>query len=245
MKIRPAIIFVFTLLVICLVVINTPFLNNKLECIYFDLTNSNPSVNNEVELKKILITFERIPLKQLPDTYLKDSKMKEGKYANMVASMRFYKVNKKETYKKIIGNLRIVDFIAKDQQFSKASYRSSTPLYWGMNPNVLHKLLELKIIMEKRNLDFDAITINSGHRTPDKNEKVGGASKSRHIVGEAIDLKIGDVDQDGFVTAKDKNKILEICDLELIGNQGGVGKYPGTDVIHIDIRGHRARWDTY
>ena len=245
MKIQSVILFGFTLLVILVVVINTPFLNNKLESIYFDFTNSNPSVASQVALKKLLNTFEQIPLKQLPKTYLKDSKMLEAKYAKMVAPMKFYKVTKKDTYKKLIGNLRIKDFVVKDKQLSKTKYRSDKPIYWGMNPTVLFKLMELKEIMESRNLDFNAIQINSGHRTPHINEKVGGASKSRHIVGEAIDLKIGDVDKDGFITVEDKNKILKICDLELIGNKGGVGKYPGTRVIHIDTRGYRARWDTY
>lgn len=237
-------LFAFTLLIIILVITNIPFLNNKLEATYYDFTNSNPPIHKKSALEKILNGFETIPLNQLPPKYLKQTKMKEAKYKKMVASMKFFKITKKETYRKIIGDLRILDFIVKDHQLLTA-YRSSKPIYWGMNRAVLYKLFELKEILESRNLDFNAITINSGHRTPHINEKVGGASKSRHIVGEAIDLKIGDVDKDGKITIEDKNQVLKICDLELIKNEGGVGKYPGTRVIHIDTRGYRARWDTY
>ena len=245
MKYQSSFLLIFTILVAAIVVYNTPTLHDKLAASYYDATNVNPSVHLKSDVEKILNGFEKISLKQLPSNYLQSSKMLDAKYATMVNQMEFFQVTKKDTYKKIIGKLRINDFIVKDHRHSRASYHSSTPIYWGIQPSILFKVLELKEIMESRNLDFNAITINSGHRTPHKNEKVGGASKSRHIVGEAIDLKIGDVDRDGNITIDDKNKVLKICDLEIIGDKGGVGKYPGTRVIHIDTRGYRARWDTY
>ncbi len=245
MKYQSLLLFLFTIFIVMLIVRNTPVLSGKMETMYFDYTNFNSSVHVKQDVEKILDNFETISVNKLPPSYLKHSKMTSVKYAGMVSTMEFFQITKKDTYKKIVGDLRIKDFIVKDDQLLKAKYGSTTPIYWGIKPSILFKLLELKTLMESRNLDFDAITINSGHRTPHINEKVGGASKSRHIVGEAVDLKIGDVDQDGFRTADDKNKVLKICDLELIKDQGGVGKYPGTMVIHIDTRGYRARWNTY
>lgn len=73
--------------------------------------------------------------------------------------------------------------------------------------------------------------ITSWYRTPEANRAAGGASQSRHMVGDAIDF---------------------YCD-GLSGNQlywaldpwwpGGLGRYSQfRDLSHIDARGYRARW---
>ncbi len=219
--------------------------NSHLEAIYFDWTHDNPSIDSPAALQEMLDQFERKSLADLPDSYLQKTKMKEAKYSEMLGAMHFYEIKKKDCYRKIVGDFRIKDFIAKDQFFRNRTYTSSTPLYWGIQPEILHKLMELKIILEKRKLNWKGIKINSGHRTPHHNEAVKGASKSRHIVGEALDLKIGDVDNSGFYTEADKAIILEICEKELIKDKGGIGLYPGTRVVHIDTRGYRARWNDY
>ena len=133
----------------------------------------------------------------------------------------------------------------KDKFYRKAKYGSDAYIYWGTKKDILVKLLELQIILKEKKLNWETIKINSGHRTPRTNIEIGGASKSRHIAGEAIDMKIGDIDNNGFYSDKDKQLILEICEKELIKNKGGIGKYPGTRVVHIDTRGYKARWDDY
>ena len=72
--------------------------------------------------------------------------------------------------------------------------------------------------------------INSGYRCPTHNSNVGGATKSMHLQGQAVDFYISGVDPSsayGFAS-------------ELIGDKGGVGKY--NSFTHIDNRGYRARW---
>lgn len=46
-------------------------------------------------------------------------------------------------------------------------------------------------------------------------------------------------------TAEDKQIVLDFLDKEIIGNKGGIGLYPGTKAVHFDVRGHRARWNSY
>ncbi len=245
MKLRKPLTTIIILVVLVLLVRNYWRTNTYVEAIFYDLTNANPSVHSKKELTAILGDFEKVSISNLPKDYLASSKMKDTKYAKMVSSMTFYKIQKKDCYRKIVGHFRIKDFIAKDALYRNTKYASDQSLYWGIKPDILFKLMELKKIFENRNYNWNAIKINSGHRTPLRNEQVGGASKSRHIVGEAIDLKIGDIDRSGFYTEKDKAIVLDICEKELIRDKGGIGKYPGTRVIHIDTRGYKARWNTY
>lgn len=167
------------------------------------------------------------------------------KYSKLVSGMQFYKINKKLSQQKVVGNFRIKKFVARDQNYRQSSYFNNNDIYWGINPEILHKLMELKNIFAENNNNWNEMKVTSGHRSLARNEKMGGASKSRHILGEAVDLHIGDIDRDGQYTEEDKNKVLRICDKRLIGDKGVIGKYPDTRVIHIDVRGYRARWDTY
>lgn len=216
-----------------------------LEIKVYDILNENPIVESEVELENILSQFELVALAELPKEYKVEAGMTKAQYSKIVTGMKFYKIDKAASFRKIIGDFRIKDFVAKDKYYTAASCWNRKEIYWGINPKILIKLIKLKQIFKRENLNWDAIKITSGHRTPTRNEQVGGASKSRHILGEAIDLWIGDIDKDGKYTEADKDRILSICEKELIRDEGGIGKYPGTKVIHIDVRGYRARWDSY
>ena len=76
----------------------------------------------------------------------------------------------------------------------------------------------------------------------------GAASKSKHKQGEAIDLIIFDVNNDGKSDAQDVNLVYKILDTKIIGNKGGIGTYKNENgffnrqMIHFDCRGSKARW---
>ena len=79
---------------------------------------------------------------------------------------------------------------------------------------------------------------------------LGGASKnSRHLRGEALDLIVLDVNDDGTADAADVEIVHRILDRELIGDRGGLGTYKNESgflnrqMIHFDLRGYRARWN--
>ena len=85
------------------------------------------------------------------------------------------------------------------------------------------------------------ITILSWIRSPAKNRSVGGASKSRHMSGDATDIA--------------REEVNRLCpwpngrrDFDRIANQvfakGGFGTYPGGN-RHVDSRGFFARWTSW
>ena len=81
----------------------------------------------------------------------------------------------------------------------------------------------------------ESIKINSGYRCPSHNSKVGGASKSQHLTGNASDLVAHDH------TPKQLADVIE--GLIRIGaiEEGGLGRYD--TFTHYDRRGTKARWN--
>lgn len=82
------------------------------------------------------------------------------------------------------------------------------------------------------------VKIKSGYRCPKHNKQVGGAPKSRHIVGDAADFVVREV------TTKEVFKYV----LQKYNNEGcGIAininpndEYAG--FVHLDTRGYKARW---
>lgn len=71
------------------------------------------------------------------------------------------------------------------------------------------------------------ITINSGYRTASYNKKIGGASKSQHVVGTAADIV---VKKDGKVV----NAKYICCICQDLGFKG-IG-YISANAVHVDMR---------
>lgn len=238
--------FIFTSLIIaCFFVYHNVRLNAYLQRMLYDLKHKPQAVQSKKDINKVLKTLEHISYKNLSSEYLKLTKSDEPKYKRMLQSSTYYLVKKSDLFRPIVGRFRIQDFIPKDEFYGRLILNKSnaTDLVWLLNKKLLYKMLELLETLEKENYDSTAFVIRRGHRHPAWNEKVGGASKSRHIMGEAVDIVIGDIDKNGVANDKDKAIVLELLDKKIIKNGGGVGKYPGTKTVHFDVRGHRARWD--
>lgn len=69
------------------------------------------------------------------------------------------------------------------------------------------------------------LRIVSGYRTPPHNRRVGGAARSRHLHGDAVDLRAGSVSTGEAVAA----------------GFTGIGTRNGWPT-HVDLRPSRARW---
>tara|TARA_B110000444_G_scaffold70505_1_gene66261 strand:+ start:992 stop:1384 length:393 start_codon:yes stop_codon:yes gene_type:complete len=83
---------------------------------------------------------------------------------------------------------------------------------------------------------FDAsVTINSAYRSPSYNAKVGGATKSQHLTGNASDITIK-----GYTPDEVADIIEGLIRIDAI-EEGGVGRY--NTFTHYDRRGTKARWD--
>lgn len=76
----------------------------------------------------------------------------------------------------------------------------------------------------------------------------GAAKESRHLVGDAIDFIVFDVNRDGLADGKDVDIVFNFLDKYIIKDKGGIGTYKGENsfidrqMIHIDCRGYRSRW---
>jgi uncharacterized protein YcbK (DUF882 family) len=100
---------------------------------------------------------------------------------------------------------------------------------------VLQNLIELaKNLQVLRDEVKKPIKITSGYRPAEHNAKIGGATKSRHITGEAADFKI-----EGY-TPKQVAAIIEKLIAAGKMKQGGLGTY--STWVHYDVRGTAARW---
>lgn len=80
------------------------------------------------------------------------------------------------------------------------------------------------------------ISILSGYRCPVHNQTVGGAVNSIHMEGSASDLWYEGIDVEHLAQVAEET-------LAELGIEGGVGRYPTQQFVHVDTRGYTARWD--
>lgn len=212
----------------------------------YDQTHNNPYIDSKEQIDEVLNSFEQLKVKDLDKDYLKYSKINHSYYKSLSQNGTFYKIPSDSIYHRVVGNTRIRSLLTRDK-FYKESVATGKKqyLYWLVDKRILYKVLDLQNELEKAGYNRDGFYIRSGHRHPQHNEYVGGASKSQHMTGKAVDLTIKDINNDGQYTDADKQIVLDLAERKIIGNQGGVGLYPGTRSVHLDIRGHRARWNTY
>ncbi len=78
------------------------------------------------------------------------------------------------------------------------------------------------------------ITVVSGYRSPSHNKKIGGAKKSRHMCGQAADIRVKGMDPSEVF-----QKIEELIAAKRM-LQGGLSAY--SSFTHYDVRGFEARW---
>lgn len=118
-----------------------------------------------------------------------------------------------------IGYFETSEFASKDGQ----------PSTW---PTVVNPQL-IELCNAVREEFGRPLKVNSGYRSPEHNEKVGGAKNSMHVLGQAADI------------APLKKDMKHIADLWRIAKKlnpsGGVGLYD--TFVHLDVRGYAARWD--
>lgn len=94
-----------------------------------------------------------------------------------------------------------------------------------------HVQRKLVTILEKlREYYGKPITINSGKRCAKHNKAVGGAKFSKHLTGEAADIRVQGVPP---------SEVYKYLD-EKYSTTLGLGNY--NTFTHIDIRAGRTRW---
>lgn len=92
---------------------------------------------------------------------------------------------------------------------------------------------KLLAMLEAIRCHFGPISITSGYRSPSYNKKVGGASESYHLRGQAADIRALKADPDTVYKWADEQ--FPISGLGIYRRNGG-------GWVHIDCRSYRARW---
>lgn len=143
-------------------------------------------------------------------------------------------------------HLRLSDFVVHDAQ-------DDFPKYLHVREALLDKLeLVVGELAQMRGKSPASITLHvaSGFRSPAHNGALSGtAQDSRHMYGDAADIAI-DANSDGKLTEIDARLVAaaaEVVERKYPDLVGGIGLYITTEgagwpYVHIDTRGHRARW---
>jgi hypothetical protein len=210
----------------------------------YDQRTQQQPITRHGQLDSAIAALEVVPFKDLDPRYLDHAGI-DARWAQQLRKKTWYAIHGDERYRYLVGRFRIRDFMAHIATFQDPNVPIEAPdqHYLCIDQRVLHKLLDLMQWMDEEGLDHSQLMVNYGFRHPSLNTRISGAPKSRHQWGEAIDLIVGDVNRDGEVDERDKKPLLAILDTKIIGHGGGVGRYPHSQVIHMDVRGHRARWD--
>ena len=101
-----------------------------------------------------------------------------------------------------------------------------------VNRNVVYGIIRIARVMEevRERLGGRPLTINSWYRDPVTNRRVGGASRSRHLTGDAVDFVVPGIHPYDVYDRLNR----------WWGSRGGLAS--ATVFTHIDTRGYYARW---
>jgi len=166
----------------------------------------------------------------------------------------FIEVTQSNQTTNVSEHFRLRDFLTKDQ-------RSVWPKYVVVNLKLVDKLELILDDLKSRGINPDGVRVMSGFRTPSYNanggDRGGRSSVSRHMYGDAADVFIDntgngamdDLNGDGKVDIRDARIIADAAERVERAHPsliGGIGVYAGTSAhgpfVHIDTRGHPARW---
>ncbi|HYW49803.1 MAG TPA: D-Ala-D-Ala carboxypeptidase family metallohydrolase [Gemmatimonadaceae bacterium] len=143
-------------------------------------------------------------------------------------------------------HLRMSDFVVHDQQ-------DAYPKYLHVREPLLDKIeLVVNEVAQMRGRSPSSVRLNvaSGFRSPSHNGVLSGSAQdSRHMYGDAADIAI-DANNDGRLTEIDARLVAaaaEAVERKHPDLVGGIGLYitpdgAGWPYVHVDVRGHRARW---
>lgn len=219
---------------------------DKIDEWIYDLRNQNHEIKNEKDLLEfITVSFNTIPYKNLNNEYLNYTTSNTQPFNQMLANSTYRIVKKQHLNQKIAFQLRVKNFMCKDKYYKELVLGQRDSIYWLIDETLLEKTIDLMHALKENGHNHKAFKLRNGHRHPLYNKMVGGASQSRHILGQAVDITVGDINNNGKIEQVDKQIILDLLENNIIKDQGGIGKYPGTMSVHYDTRGYKARWDSY
>ncbi len=198
------------------------------------------NVSTKKQLDQILSKLETIKVDQLGNKYLEESGLNKKRYRYVKREKKYFLIPKRMLNYKILRNNPFSTIVSKNLEVD-----GKFPLL--IDKRVLYKYLEMCNSLEKRGYNPDNIQITAGHRNPAHNDSAGGAIRSQHLVGKALDFDVGDINMDGVANMQDKEIVYKVLNKKILKSKGGIGKYSwDPHGLHIDVRsGRPARWDSF
>lgn len=126
-------------------------------------------------------------------------------------------------YGQLTTNFHIDEFRCNDAN------KTAVPL-----EHILNCLLLAQNLQVLRDYLNSVITINSGYRTPEYNDLINGADKSKHKEALAADIVAK-----GYTPKKVADAIEYLISIGKM-TEGGIGRYK--TFTHYDPRGTKSRW---
>ena len=145
------------------------------------------------------------------------------KYSSPKKSLRFYNTHTEETLETVFwANGKYLQTALSDINYILRDHRT------GEIKCIDPKLLDLLHAVNRRVRAEESFHIISGYRSPDTNAQLractrGIAKNSLHIQGQAIDIRVP-----GCSLPTLRNAAMSL-------KKGGVGYYPHSDFIHVDV----------
>lgn len=118
----------------------------------------------------------------------------------------------------------MINDIKISEHFKLSEFQSGDSQEVKIDSELVEKLEKLREMIRQ------PIKINSGYRTYEHNQKIGGSYKSQHLEGTAADIAL----PPGLT-------IDELANMAEAVGFDGIGKY--YTFVHLDVRGLKARWD--
>ncbi len=203
---------------------------------------TQPEITTYAQIDSVYNSFQKISFSELPERYREVTGL-DNSYGKSYASREFLIIRRNELDRNLVADVSVSAFLPEYNPLCPPSFSCGRNTFFLLvNKKLLYRILDLKKALEKNGYNKNGFRVRESFRPPVLNEAVGGAQGSQHMYGNAADLIVRDVDNNGKVDVKDKQILLELLE-KIIGNSGGIGRYPGTTSIHIDVRGFRARWD--
>ncbi|HXX48369.1 MAG TPA: D-Ala-D-Ala carboxypeptidase family metallohydrolase [Myxococcota bacterium] len=150
-------------------------------------------------------------------------------------------------------HFRLKQFLCKES--------AEFPKYVLVDARLLGKLEALLDALHQHGIPAHSLEIMSGYRTPAYNREIGNSTTfSRHLWGDAADVFVDESPRDGRMDDLDGNGVVDARDAEVLYSLadaldrdppedwsiGGAGYYAANDAhgpfVHVDVRGHTARW---
>ncbi len=213
--------------------------------IWYDYSTQQQPIQSKNDIDEVLSQLEQITYQDLSKEYLDHTQSDLPTFKKMLENGTYYRVRGDQIFQYVVGDFRIKHFLPRDDYYYDhlSSLQKEDYLNWLISKELLYTILDFQDALFENDYNETGFVIVNGFRHPSYNAEVGGAAQSRHVKGEAVDISIEDINDDGWANQTDKQIVLELLEKEIIKDKGGIGKYPGTMSVHFDVRGYRARWD--